>query len=196
MNFLIDREGNQEEGGAYPVAWRGKEKKQSTRGKARGDSSTGASPAPRGASAAAAAATGAAPRGLSALRNGKSRYVRLYKKERIPKDAHDFMKVFPSFEHCTEFQYAVAKDKVTKDVVSAAVFKSVCLGDLELAFIRTREDAERKGHAQCVLAHGLFEQLCNKKRPLSRSRSPTRRGPRIRALARGAFVRSSAAASS
>ena len=61
VHFLIGRDGNQEEGGTYPVKYCGEEKKQSTRGKACDDGSTG-SPrdAPRDAPPAAAAPAGAA----------------------------------------------------------------------------------------------------------------------------------------
>ena len=59
MHFLFGREGNQEEGGTYPVEYRGEEKEQSTRDEARADSSTGAPcDAPRDAPAAAAATGG------------------------------------------------------------------------------------------------------------------------------------------
>ena len=61
VHFLTGRDGNQEEGGTYPVAWRGEEKKQSTRGKACDDGSTGAPrDAPRDAPPAAAAPAEAA----------------------------------------------------------------------------------------------------------------------------------------
>ena len=59
VHFLFGREGNQEEGGTYPVEYRGEEKEQSTRDEARADSSTGAPcDAPRDAPAAAAATGG------------------------------------------------------------------------------------------------------------------------------------------
>ena len=95
----------------------------------------------------------------------------MLKKGRVPKDAQRFMKECSTYEHCTEFQCAVVSDKDTKEVVSVAVFKSggganIHVGDLELAFIRTRKEAERQGHAQCALAHGLSGQLCTSKRPL------------------------------
>jgi len=52
VHFLFGREGNQEEGGTYPVEYRGEEKEQSTRDEARDDSSTGAPcDAPRDATA-------------------------------------------------------------------------------------------------------------------------------------------------
>lgn len=75
VHFLVNREDDQEEGGACPVAWPGENHNESTRVEAHDDSSTGASAAPRD-SLAAAAATGDGPRDLSAfLEDNGSRAV-------------------------------------------------------------------------------------------------------------------------
>ena len=73
VHFLVDRAGNQDESGAYPVAWRGEEQNEGTRVEAHDDGSTGASAVLRDAPAPVAA-TGDGPRDLSAYAGHAARH--------------------------------------------------------------------------------------------------------------------------
>ena len=147
-NFLPGPDDHRVEGGTHPVAQSAEEKKQSTRDKAHDGSSTGAS-------AAAPPPTGG-PHGLSAfLKDNNSRTADVLDEgEKLRGDALGLIEAFPDYKHSRKFQYVVVKDE--REVVCVAALKlgSMEQVDLELAYIHTRKDAEKQGHASCALAHG------------------------------------------